>query len=380
MDFYIIELEDRIKIGVATCTEHRLTSLLSAGGHGANDVLNLYEFTDTGIIEQPLIRLFKPFLIEQSKYNRGREWFYKKGLVKIFLDEIKRGTKPCKELVQKIQYLNVDVKTDHQKNAIKIFEKIKAERKNIGFPNSVTFEKFLKTHTMAYRNMIYQVDADFNSFTRYPKFKLDEISSSQVVECLRIIKNNSKSKCKKEKIQYLSDSVFNKNSDDSNKILCMIRDYFFTDLSIYRSTKYNLLTSEDIREKNKNNEIIKELNDFDAREIGEIKKIRNPNIRIEHYVKYDFYSFIYEYENLKDEEYALIKKSKNIQLYDNLVSFSYKGGLCTCVLTEKCLPRIKNLLKNSNYEDLTSKSNIEIFKTTEILPLQKRPMKRKKSV
>ncbi len=183
MNLYVIELKDRIKVGVADNTENRLTQLLSAGGHGAKDVLNLFEFIDTEIIEQPLIRLFKPFLIERSKHNKGKEWFYKKGLVNIFLDEIKRGTKPCKELIQKIQYENIGLNID--KNAIKIYEKIKTERKNIGFPDSVTFENFLKKNKMGYRNMIYHIDKNFKSFTRHPNFTLDEISNSQGVECLK---------------------------------------------------------------------------------------------------------------------------------------------------------------------------------------------------
>ncbi len=157
----------------------------------------------------------------------------------------------------------------------------------------------------------------------------------------------------------------------------MIRDYFFKDLSINKATKYNLITSKEIRE---NNKIIKELEEFDAqykiREIGEIKKIRNPNIRIEHYVKYNAYAFIYKYEILNDEEYVIIKNSKNLQLNDNFMSFNYRGNICTCEFDSKSLPRIKNLLKNSEYVDLTAVKNIEIPEIIEESPKQKRPMKR----
>lgn len=377
MDFYIIELEDRIKIGVADNTENRLTQLLSAGGHGAKDVLNLFEFTDTGIIEQPLIRLFKPFLIERSKHNKGREWFYKKGLVKIFLDEIKRGTKPCKELIQQIQYQNVDLKIDYQKKAIKIFEKIKAERKNIGFPNSVTFEKFLKTNKMGFRNMVYIVDADYKSFTRHPNFKLDEIRNNQGVECLRIIKNNTKSEIKKEEIQNLIDSIFNENHDDRDKILSLIEDYFFANLPEGATITIKSIIG-DIKKEDENNEIIRKLIENHVSDSGEIKKILNPNIRINHDEKYNFYSLKYKYESLKDEEYVLIKNSKYLQLHDNFMSFDYKDNICTCEFNNKSLPRIKNLLKNSDYEDLTISSNIDIPEITKELSVQKRPMKRLK--
>ncbi len=368
MNFYIIELEDRIKIGIATCTEKRFTNLLSAGGHGAKDVLNLFEFTDTGIIEQPLIRLFRPFLIEQSKYNKGREWFYKKGLVKIFLDEIKNGTKPCKELIQQIQYKNIDSKIDYNNNAIKIFEKIKAERKNIGFPNSVTFEKFLKKNEMRYRNMIYLVEIDFKAFTRHPNFEFEEISNSQMVECLRIIKNNTKGQVKKVGIQSLIDNVFNQNYENERQILSLIKNYFFNN-----KTKKVLLSIKDIAGGNISGKFEIENKKINS---DEIEKIPSPNVRIFYDKELNSYYLLNKYENLTDEEYVLIKKSRNIELHNNFIAFYYKERICYCDFDIKSLLRIKNLLKNSDY---TSKLIIAVDKVLlerdELLP-QKRSMKR----
>ena len=125
MDFYIIELKDRLKIGVSNDIENRITAILSIGGYTDDDILNLFKFPDSGIMEAPLKRLFRPSLVKKSKYNRGEEWFYKKALVELFINEIKEGIKPSIELIEKIQHKYANIENGYKQQAVFIFEKIK---------------------------------------------------------------------------------------------------------------------------------------------------------------------------------------------------------------------------------------------------------------
>jgi hypothetical protein len=339
MDFYIIELKDRLKIGISSNIENRVTSILSSGGHTDSDILNLFKFPDSGIIEAPLKRLFRPCLLKKSKYNRGEEWFYKKGLVGLFINEIKTGVKPSIELIEKIQHKYADMENGYKQQAIFIFEKIKKERKNIGFPNSITFESFIKKKKIAYRHMIYWINDDFTQFTREPKFEIESINKVQEIQCLRIIKNNTICNLKKEKIQSYIDDVFNGINNSYSDRFKIIEKYFFN------STK--------------------------------IQKVENPNIRILFDKKRNNYQFRMPYSKLTKEEYVLIKESKDTTLFLNEISFQYKYFLCYCKFENKEIARVRNLLKKVEYTDSTGKVPIRISKVMDELPIQKyRPMKR----
>ena len=72
MNLYVIELKDRIKVGVSkNDIKERVSAILSAGGHGKNDIVKVYNFPNQGFIESPLKRLFKRFLIEKSQISRA---------------------------------------------------------------------------------------------------------------------------------------------------------------------------------------------------------------------------------------------------------------------------------------------------------------------
>lgn len=338
MDFYIIELEDRIKIGVSKSTDKRITNILSTGGHGEKDVLNLFNFPNAGLLESPLKRLFRSCLVRQSKYNRGEEWFYKKGLVNIFINEIKLGAKPSKELIDLIQYKIEPIENGYKQQAIFIFEKIRKERKGIGYPNSISFEKFIKTKKMNYRHMIYTTNYNYTQFTREFKFDIESINNVQEIQCLRIIKNNTTCNLTKEKIQAYIDDVFNLIYDSYSDRFEIIKKYFF------KST--------------------------------EIQTVENPNVRVLFDKKSNNYQFKMSYSELTKEEYVLIKESKETILFKNKISFQYKYFFCLCKFKDNEIARVRNLLKNVTYTDSTGNVNVTISKNKE-LPTQKyRPVKR----
>lgn len=324
MDFYIIELKDRLKIGVSKSTDKRITNILSTGGHGEKDVLNLFNFPKTGLLEAPLKRLFRPYIVGQSKYNRGEEWFYKKGLVDVFINEIKKGTKPSKDLIDLIQYKFEPMEIELKKNAIFIFESIKKERKGIGYPNTISFETFIEKNKMQYKNMTYWVNNDFTHFTREPKFQIENISDSQEIECLQIIKNNTKNLKKKAILQGYIDDVYNKVEESYMKRLEINFNYFFNSI--------------------------------------EIQEVKNPNLRILYDNVNNHYYFKKKYSNLTTEELVLIIHSKYIILYSNEIIIDYEESHCICKFEDNDLIRVRNLLKKSEYIDKTLKDNNDIIK------------------
>lgn len=337
MNLYVIELKDRIKVGISkNDIKERVSNILSAGGHGKNDVLNIYNFPNNGYIEGTLKRLFKRFLIEKSEISRSSEWFYKKGIIEQFIKRIKNKEIPSRELIDKLQYDNSDSSSFYKKNALKLYEKVKNERKGIGFPNSVTFDEFMKFGEMRYKNMHYKVNDEFTNFSREPKFDLDFITKSQSVECLRIIKNNTNSSIKQTKIQSFIDDVFNGVNETLPFRLNLISNYFF-DGEL-------LITCE------------------------------NKNIRINFCEDFNYYFLNETYENLNIEEQILIKKSKGIFISPNKIIFQYKEKNCICKYENTSMTRIKNLLKNRDYcdysyiEEILEEAKID-YPSTKLIPI-----------
>ena len=61
--------------------------------------------------------------------------------------------------------------------AVSARQKIRKERKGIGYPNSISFEKFIKTKKMNYRHMIYTTNYNYTQFTREFKFDIESINN-----------------------------------------------------------------------------------------------------------------------------------------------------------------------------------------------------------
>jgi hypothetical protein len=305
MDFYIIELQDRLKIGISENVPQRINNLKNQAGINKKEILNLFHFVNCAIFEARLKRLFEP-------YKASGEWFYKKGLVELFINEIRNGENLSLELINKIQYENVYVERDLKKTAIIIYEKIKSERKSIGFPNSVTFETMMRTKKMRYRNMVYDISTDFTCFTREPNFSLENIKNSESIECLRIIKNNADSLEEKIKLQGYIDDIFNKKDSRKEEIIKIIGTFFFN--------------------------------------ITEFQRQENPNIRIEYDEEIKYYCLINDYKNLNSNEYALLKSAEKIEILSESITFNYRQSTCFCFFEEDDYPRILNFFKNKKIE------------------------------
>ena len=304
MDFYIIELDDRLKIGISKNVLKRINDLKNQAGIHKKEILNLFHFENCGIFEAQLKNLFKP-------YKARGEWFYKRGLVEIFINEIKKGEILSSILICEIQNKNNKPEYILNKNAKSIYEKIKKERKGVGFPKSVLLETMIKTNKMRYRNMVYHINSDFSNFTREPNFDIENIKNSEAVESLRIIKNNTDDLEEKKRIQSYINNVFNGNLTNSEEILALIRMFFL-------NTKLVLQENE--------------------------------NIRIEYDDEVQYYLLKNDYKDLNSDEYALLKRSVKIEILSNSITFSYKNGTCFCFYEEEDYPRILNLFKNKDIE------------------------------
>ncbi|MEB3801747.1 GIY-YIG nuclease family protein [Flavobacterium columnare] len=301
MDFYIIELQDRLKIGITGNISQRINTIKNASGNNDKDILNLFHFPDSGIFENRLKQLFKP-------YQSYGEWYFKKGLVEIFINRIKKGEVLSKELINEIQYEIIDLDKDFKNEAVLIYEKIKSERKGLGFPDSVKFETMIRTKKMRYRNMVYNISHNYNDFTRTPNFMLEDIKNGELIECLRIIKNNTESLEEKSRLQGYIDDVFNKDISHISEIKRIIRAFFFNQKKI--------ITQE------------------------------NPDIRIEYDESIDCYSFATHYKDLNTNEYAFLKTAKNIRIKEECIMFNYREGTCFCFFEEEDYPKIINFFKN----------------------------------
>lgn len=223
LDFYVIEHNHRLKIGVSKGLDKRIKNIKNAAGLPAEEI-NVLFFPGFGYIESRLKRLFKPYQIQG-------EWYNIEGIVWNFLFELKYLKKnPDLELFNALNIKNqILIENDEkEKAAIVLLEKIKTERKGIGFPNSIDLRKFIRTKRASYRHWEYLANEDFSDFIRKPKFNLENILNKQAIECLKILKNNTYSASKKNKYDNLITELFdNSSKDDFKTTLKIIENNFF---------------------------------------------------------------------------------------------------------------------------------------------------------
>ena len=67
----------------------------------------------------------------------------------------------------------------------------------------------MRTKRAGYRNIVYIADDDFY-ILRKPNFDLESIKDSQIIECLRIIKNTTPNNNLRNKLQNYIDSILPK--------------------------------------------------------------------------------------------------------------------------------------------------------------------------
>lgn len=228
-DLYVIELIDRVKIGISGDVKRRLQNIKTGSGISISEVIYEEVFESKGNLEGKLLRLF-------SKYRANGEWFYKKGVVLKFLDEIKNGAKVDYDLIFKIQIKDDSISVTDK--ALSIFKRVREERKGVGFPASPNINTIIKSKKINYKNMLYIISDDYLTFDRKLKFDLDKISNNQKIECLRIVKYNTENPFKKERLQQLIDDVFNINHVTESEIISVIKNFFlFTTVEKCSKTK-----------------------------------------------------------------------------------------------------------------------------------------------
>lgn len=285
MQLYIIELEQRIKVGRSKNSEKRFNSILTAAGIKKSEVLNFFSFNDKAKFEQKILHT-----LDKQKING--EWFYKKGIVINFLNEIKQQNEIDDDLIVKIQ---VDKKYDSIKNkAISIFRKIREERKGFGFPLSPSINTIIKSKKVSYKNMTYHISEDFSTYTREVKFDIFFMTNSQIKECLIILKNHEKAIEKKEKIQLLIDKAFNNDHTVYESIVKMVGEFF------------GIITDPD--------EALQNTTENKC-------SFKFDNIL-------DCYYSDYNFEMLSNQEIKIIKNSKRIKVEHDCIVFEYNSKKC----------------------------------------------------
>lgn len=324
-DLYVIEIKNRIKVGVTFDFNSRISNIKTTAGLKNNEILNLYHFSELSSLESRIKRLF-------SKQKINGEWFYKKEIVLDFLKELEIGRIPSTKLLSEIKNNSVkyqdvfkigDIPYEYyeiiKNNAINLLEKIKSERKGIGFPDSVELNRFIKTKRASYRNMSYYSDENFLTFERKPNFKLESITNNQLIECLRIIKNITPNNKEKDVLQDYIDSVFSKNMIYIEKCIAIVESFFFLNPS----------------EKNARLEID--------------SNIYQSNYKIEYDNESEVYSFSQRFDDLEKDELMFLKKSKSKKLIISILgdlSFDYKNSLCFCFF------KVENFLKVLNFFEI----------------------------
>lgn len=216
MQLYVIELLHKVKIGRSTNPSTRINSIKTGSGILENEIINIFIQKDKGKFEQKILRAL-------NKHRINGEWFYKKGGVINFLKELKQGNEVNNEMIIRIQ---INSNSNVNSDALNIYKKIREERKSVGFPMSADINKIIKTRKVEYKYFIYHISADFSTFTRELKFDTSNPTSSQKIQCLRIIKNHQKSKSSRENIQCLIDDTFNKKISSINQINREIEEFF----------------------------------------------------------------------------------------------------------------------------------------------------------
>lgn len=308
-DFYVIELKKKIKVGITYDFKKRYSSIKTGSGIKDNEVVNVFHYPDLSLLESRIKRLFK-------KQKIAGEWFYKQDIVLDFVEILKNGAVPTINLLdelknKQINYSDVfkvggypyDEYAILKENAINLLEKIKSERIGIGYPDSIDLAKFMRTKRAGYRNIVYIADDEFLYFERKPNFDLESIKDSQIIECLRIIKNTTPNNNLRNKLQNYIDSIFAKNDTFFQKSIDIIKAFFF---ELEEEIAYSFLLGE-----------------------TEI----NQNIKMSFEEEGNFYSLTKDFEELDKTEQIFLKKSKdsnlNIDVF-GMISFDYKSRFCFC--------------------------------------------------
>ncbi|MDY3454826.1 hypothetical protein PG615_10855, partial [Riemerella anatipestifer] len=268
--------------------------------------INTFYYPDLSLMESRIKVLFK-------KNKIAGEWFYKKDIVLEFIQNLKRGEIPNVELLNKLKNKTIDISkignyeneeyTILKENAVNLLAKIKSERLGIGYPDSVDISTFMKNKKANYRNMLYLADDEFLFFERKPKFEIEVIKESQMIECLRIIKNSISNNNIKFKLQDYIDSIFAKSDIYFEKSINIIDSFFF---------------QKD--EKKALGFLLEE-------------KITNQNVKINFNEENNLYSFENKFEELNQVEQIFLKKTTNSNLEIDvfgLISFDYKDRYCFC--------------------------------------------------
>ncbi|MBA6316262.1 GIY-YIG nuclease family protein [Cellulophaga baltica] len=216
-DLYIIELLDKIKVGISRDTTRRLQNIKTGSGISNSEVIFEKVFKSKGNFEGTILRLF-------SKYKANGEWFYKREIVLKFIEEIKKGAIVNHDLICRVQ--NNNDSNPNKDRAFAIFKRIREERIGIGFPSSPNINTIIRSKKVSYKNLNYIISDDFLGFERKLKFTLNKISDSQKIECLRIVKHNVSSISKKQRLKVLIDDVFNKNHTTESEIISVINNFF----------------------------------------------------------------------------------------------------------------------------------------------------------
>lgn len=329
-DFYVIELQKKIKVGITRDFRNRLSHIKTSSGIKDNEVINIFHYPDLGSLEARIKRLF-------SKQNINGEWFYKKEIVSDFVNCLKKGSIPSINLLQEIQnnqvqysdilkngtcsYENYEILKD---NAIHLLEQIKSERSGIGYPDSVELAKFMRTQRAGYRNMVYHANDNFTHFERKPNFTIEDIKSSQIIECLRIIRNTTPNNKVKDRLQDYIDSVFAKSDLYQIKILELIRLFFFTDQ--YKTDIETLIDSD----------------------------IIYSNIEMEFDTERNSYSLVRYFEYLNKDEILFLKNMKNHNLQISIfgsIDFDYKDRFCFCFFEVENYIRVLNFFSVPKLDD-----------------------------
>lgn len=328
-DFYVIELRQKIKVGITQDFKSRFNNIKTGSGIKDNEIINVYHYPDLSSLESRIKRLF-------SKQNIAGEWFYKKEIVLDFVESLKEGHVPSIDLLKKIKnnsvkYSNVFKTGDFpyenyailKENAINLLEQIKSERRGIGYPDSIDLAKFMRTKRANYRNMVYYADDDFKYFERKPSFSIENIKNNQIIECLRIIRNTTANNKIKDLLQDYIDSIFAERDIYIVKITEIIRSFFFDS----HNSNNELFIETDISYSNIEMELDKELN---------------------------VYSLSRYFENLNKDELLFLKNAKNhnlrVSIFGN-IDFDYKERFCFCFFEVENYLRVLNFLSITRLDE-----------------------------
>ena len=360
-DLYIIEFAHRIKVGRSKNVEVRFKNILSSAGLLEKEVVNFFLYEGQGIFEQKIIRLFK------NEKIKG-EWFNKKGIVSLFLREVKNKNKIDDNLLLKIQTPENQVVGSEK--LYKLYEVIRNERKNIGFPSSPKLKDILKNNIITYRHTNYILSKDLLSFRRDFKFDISNPTKTQCIECLKITRNNTICTSQKERIQEIIDEFYNNNFSNLKLVLKLIfelskEEEKLINSSSIKSKEFRIKDKLSIRQlkklKAKNIDMIDLFDDylFFHDSSVQIRWLFKKHTEIRNQLilnKIPFRNFTSDYDfNSSFDDFIISKfkqkqiiNSESLILFDNSLMFEYEDKFCFWHFPINEHEMITYFLKNNN--------------------------------